>query len=285
MTKMSKKLLLQQFKTYIIDRGFSKTTQDTYLRTVEQFLDSGAEVSIDGMMQYLRKVHNAKSTINTKFYILKTFLEFAGVKEQFPKPPKTPKKLPRYLTESEARKMLKVAQQLGKVKEFMILAFMLYTGVRVSELINVRTDDISFEKGTVRIKGKGDKERIVPIPKKYLKALKRYVGKREGYMFLTKYGKPYTRKGIYAIVKKYARLAGIKKDVSPHILRHTFATLALSNGTDSFTIQKILGHSSLATTLKYAHVLVNNMIGAVEGVADAIDFEKGSDKNGQVPGD
>lgn len=275
---MDKESLLEKFGTYIIDRGFSETTQDTYLRTVEQFLDSGAEVSIDGMMQYLRKVHNAKSTINTKFYILKSFLEFAGVKGQFPKPPKTPVKLPRYLTESEARKILKVAQQLGKAKEFMILAFMLYTGVRVSELINIRTDNISFEKGTVRIKGKGNKERIVPIPKKYLKALKRYVGKREGYVFVTKYGKPYTRKGIYAIVKKYARLAGIKKGVSPHILRHTFATLTLSNGTDSFTIQKILGHSSLATTLKYAHVLVNNMIGAVEVVADAIDFEKGERK-------
>jgi len=279
---MDKENLLERFKIYLMDRGFPQTTQDTYLIAVKGFLDSGFDLNANGMMQYLRKLHNAKSTLSTKYYILKSFLKFAGAKEQFPKPPKTPVKLPRYLTESEARKILKVAQQLGKAKEFMILAFMLYTGVRVSELVNVRSEDISFEKGTVRIKGKGDKERIVPIPKKYLKALKRYVGKREGYVFLTKYGKPYMRKGIYAIVKKYARLAGIKKDVSPHILRHTFATLALNNGTDSLTIQKILGHSSLTTTLKYAHVLVNNMIGAVEGVADAIDFEERGDKNGQV---
>ena len=283
MKKMNneKTKLLADFNLYLTDRGFSETTKATYIGTVKAFLKSDLTLNADGMMKYLRILNNSKNTIQTKFYILKSFLSVSGLENNFPKPPKKSINLPRYLTESEAKKILRVASQLGDAKAFMILSFMLYTGVRVSELVGIEIKDISFENSTVRIRGKGDKERIVPLPQKYLKLLKKYTGKRTGYLFLTRRKNSYERFGIFAMVKKYARLAGIKKNVSPHILRHTFATLALSNGTDPFTIKEVLGHSSLNTTLKYAHVLTKNMSKAVESVADAINIGEieGGEKN------
>lgn len=274
---MDKELLLEKFKTYIIDRGFSKTTQDTYLRTVKAYLNSGFDLSAEGMMQYLRNLNDSKNTINTKFYILKTFLSVLNLESQFPKAPKVSKLLPRYLEESEAKKLLKTALKFKDIKAFTIIAFLLYTGVRVSELVKVRVEDISFENNTIRVRGKGDKERLVPISKDFAKMLKKYAKGKTGILFTTKFGKPYTRQGIYNIVEKYAYRAGIKKNVSPHILRHTFATIALNNGSDPFTIQAILGHESLNTTLKYAHVLTKNLKQTAEHVANAIKIEGGSD--------
>ena len=263
----NKEDLVGKFYEHLLSRGYSELTCSLYVSVVENFLKSGNPLTVKGAEEYLRSLNNSKNTLQTKFYILKSFLEFAGCKDTFPKAPKGSIKLPHYLTESEAKRMLRTAQKMGDVKAFMILSFLLYSGVRVSELIQMKTEDISFTDGTVKIHGKGDKERIVPLPKNFVKLLKKYVGKRDGYVFITKYRAPYTRFGVYKIVKKYARLAGIRKKVSPHVLRHTFATLALNNGVDPFTIKELLGHNSINTTLKYAHVLASSMAKAVESVA------------------
>ena len=183
--------------------------------------------------------------------------------------PKLPKKLPNYLTEEEVKKLLDVRLDTPYSYRNKAMFELLYaTGLRVSELINLKFNDIDFKNDFIRVLGKGTKERIVPINEDAEKWLSIYLdkyrflllkGKNSDYLFISNALKPISRQGFFKIVKQEVKLSGITKNVSPHVLRHSFATHLLNAGIDLRVIQELLGHSDIATTQIYTH-LVNEKI-------------------------
>ena len=174
--------------------------------------------------------------------------------------PKLSEKLPVVLTDEEIKRLLEVAEG---IKDKLLLEMFYATGMRVSEMVSLKVEDIDYNDGWVRIFGKGSKERFVPVGKNILKLLKKYVEEKKlepnEYLFSKSNGKPLTRVSVWKIVKKYSQKAGINKKVAPHTLRHTFATHLLENGADLRSIQELLGHSNIDTTQIYTHVNRKNL--------------------------
>lgn len=178
--------------------------------------------------------------------------------------PKLSKKLPNYLTIEEVDRLLNI--NTTKVYDYRNKAMMetLYAcGIRVSELCNIKLSDIDFNEYTIKIFGKGSKERIVPINESSMEALKIYINdyrpfllktKVSDYVFINNFGNVISRVGFFKILKKLCKDAGIEKDVSPHTLRHSFATHLLNNGANLRVIQHLLGHSNITTTQIYSHL-------------------------------
>ena len=178
--------------------------------------------------------------------------------------PKLSKKLPNYLTIEEVDRLLNI--NTTKVYDYRNKAMMetLYAcGIRVSELCNIKLSDIDFNEYTIKIFGKGRKERIVPINESSMEALKIYINdyrpfllktKVSDYVFINNFGNVISRVGFFKILKKLCKDAGIEKDVSPHTLRHSFATHLLNNGANLRVIQHLLGHSNITTTQIYSHL-------------------------------
>lgn len=181
--------------------------------------------------------------------------------------PKMWRLLPDFLSFAEIESMLKVFPDTGKdplvFRNRTLLEVMYACGLRVSEVANLRTDNILSDQAILRVIGKGDKERIVPIGRKALDLLEKYVSEirpqlvvsvTEPTIFLSKTGKPLNRERIWAIVKDAALRAGINKNIFPHTLRHSFASHLLENGADLRIIQEMLGHADISTTQIYTHV-------------------------------
>ena len=185
------------------------------------------------------------------------------------KSPKLPNKLPNYLTEEEINKLLNV--RLEKPYDYRNKAMLetLYaTGLRITELINLKFNDIDLENCYLRVIGKGSKERIVPLSDIAIKYLNIYINnyrsiildnKNSDYLFISNAKNKITRQGFFKIIKQQARICGLTKEISPHILRHSFATHLLHHGADLRVIQELLGHSDISTTQIYTH-LANNKI-------------------------
>jgi len=179
------------------------------------------------------------------------------------------KKLPNFLTEEEIDKLLDI--KLVKPNDYRnkaILEVMYATGMRVSELVNLKVFDISFDDCYIRVLGKGRKERIVPLGNTALKYLKIYIEEKRNYLlkkkdseyvFISSYGTKITRQAIFKFIKEQAKLKGIDKEISPHSIRHSFASCLLKNGANIRVIQELLGHSDLQTTEIYTH-LINEKI-------------------------
>ena len=181
--------------------------------------------------------------------------------------PKLWRLLPDFLSFAEIESMLKAFPDSGKdplvFRNRTLLEVMYACGLRVSEAADLRTDNILADQAILRVTGKGDKERIVPIGRKALDLLLKYlsdirpqlvVSPREPTIFLSKNGKPLNRERIWAIVKETAVRAGINKNIYPHTLRHSFASHLLENGADLRIIQEMLGHADISTTQIYTHV-------------------------------
>ena len=178
--------------------------------------------------------------------------------------PKLEKKLPSFLTIEEVDRLLNINPV--KIYDYRNIAMMetLYaTGIRVSELCNMKISDIDFNECTIKIFGKGSKERIVPMNDSTYNALKNYIDnyrpfllktKVSDYVFINNFGNVISRVGFFKILKKLCKDAGINKDVSPHTLRHSFATHLLNNGANLRVIQHLLGHSNITTTQIYSHL-------------------------------
>lgn len=178
--------------------------------------------------------------------------------------PRLPKKLPEFLTIEEVDKLLNIVPT--KIYDYRNIAMMetLYaTGIRVSELVNMKISDIDFHECFIKIFGKGSKERIVPINESAYNALKNYIDnyrifllktKPSEYVFINNFGNKISRQGFFKILKKLCKDAGINKEVSPHTLRHSFATHLLNNGANLRVIQTLLGHSNITTTQIYSHL-------------------------------
>jgi integrase/recombinase XerD len=179
--------------------------------------------------------------------------------------PKLPRALPKTLTEQHVERLLgapDVALPLG-VRDRAMLETLYATGLRVSELVTLKTGQVSHDMGLVRVLGKGSKERLVPLGEEALHWVKRYVaegraqllkGRLVDDLFVTAHGAAMTRQAFWHLIKRYAAQAGVTSPVSPHTLRHAFATHLLNHGADLRVVQLLLGHSDVATTQIYTHV-------------------------------
>jgi len=269
---MSKEL--EAFIEYlIIIKGLSKNSVEFYRKDLiqfEEFLNSSViKASTDDVINFLteiKKVEDGKiknqRTLNRKLSSINAFFKFAykedwiDKKLRIPqiKPPKT---LPKFLTNKEINKGLELIEldTWRGLRDKALILFLYATGLRVSEAMNAKKSDI--ENGWIRVRnGKGDKERLVPIAPIALKSLNEYLAKREfrsDYLFINSRGGQLSRISAFMITKKYL-------NVSPHILRHSFATSLVLGGADLRVVQELLGHSSLLTTQIYTHIQKENLL-------------------------
>ncbi len=179
--------------------------------------------------------------------------------------PRIARSLPGSLSENEVIHLLDVPETLHPLgfRDRTMLELLYATGLRVSELVNLTFQQINLRQGCLRITGKGDKERLVPVGEEALSWLEQYLqgarqsilaGQQSDYLFVTARGSSMTRQAFWHIIKRYAKQAGIDKPLSPHTLRHAFATHLLNHGADLRVVQLLLGHSDLSTTQIYTHI-------------------------------
>jgi len=259
--------IAQSFRNRLYANGKSKNTVKMYGYIAQKYLEfikfdkrKITRESIEDFKEYLSlELGYSKTSIYLYVRALQAFLDFLEVRDLGPlNPPKRPQKVPNYLVETEVSKML---DSCRNNKEKLIVELLAYTGVRVSELCSIRVSDIDLENKSLKIRGgKGDKDRlvifsdkIVPDLKKYIMEIKERKGKAE-FLFPTAKSKKISPVTVERIIRNLARRAGINKKVTPHVLRHTFATSLLRNGADIRIIQVLLGHASISTTQIYTHV-------------------------------
>ncbi len=276
--------VIAEFIDYLsVERGLAANTLDSYSRDLKhftKFLEKGSASSWDTVsrhtiaayLAHLKKEGKAPATIARRLAALKSFYQFL-VRERYIQrdptlnlqSPKMEKKLPQVLTVKEVERLLgqpDTRTPAGK-RDKAMLELLYATGIRVSELVSLNMRDINVDLGYVRCYGKGSKERIVPMGSMAVRSLRDYIkegrpellrNEGEQSLFLNHHGKRLTRQGFWKIVKKYAREARIRKPITPHTLRHSFATHLLENGADLRSVQEMLGHSDISTTQIYTHL-------------------------------
>lgn len=282
---------IAQFQNYLLtERRVSQNTFAAYRQDVNQlieFLDKEriglSTVTPQNLKKFLKHLRDAGLTaksISRKISSIKLFFEFAHNRFKLKNSaqglvfPKVEKTLPNFLTEQEIQKLLSAANKDVTPKGIRnkVMLYLLYaSGMRVSELVNMTTDQIHFDTGFIQLVGKGHKERVIPLPKNILEMLRQYlevvykqlipekisnIGKKN-YLFPAVYNnaiKPISRQLFWVTLKKILSLAAIFKNVSPHSLRHSLATHLLKNGADIRSLQMLLGHENLATVQIYTHL-------------------------------
>jgi len=287
MEETAQRFYLERFEDYLrFERGLSPTTAAAYATDLAQLVayleengfDSPRPVAADDLREFiyeLKETGRAASSIRRKVSALRSYFGFLlaeGVLEDDPSEllegPKTGRRLPTVLTRSEIETLLTPPEGDDplEVRDWAILEFMYATGVRISELINLNMRDVDLEERLVLVKGKGSKERIVPFGRAAGEALALYLreirpalseaGSRKagGALFLGRRGRALTRKGAWDIVRRQVLAAAIQKRVTPHTLRHTFATHLLEGGADIAAVQEMLGHADISTTQIYTHL-------------------------------
>ena len=274
---------LEQFRDYLaLEAGNSRHTVDNYLRDVRRLAEYAAgkgarapdqvtAVQLREFIYFLKDLGLASATIRRQISALRTYFRFLVGEGHAARDPserlETPKQwrtLPAVLTVAEVEKLLEPAtDEPLAMRDRALLEFAYATGARVSEVVGVKLQDLVYEEGLVRVFGKGAKERVVPIGRRALGAVALYArevrpsldkGKGKGVLFLNARGTPLSRVGAWGIIKQAARRAGLTKRVTPHTLRHTFATHLLEGGADLRAVQEMLGHADLSTTQLYTHV-------------------------------
>jgi tyrosine recombinase XerC len=178
--------------------------------------------------------------------------------------PKQEKTLPKFLTETDVVSLIEAPDEtkVPGLRDRAMLETLYSTGMRISELVGLREDDIDFIGGTVKVYGKGKKERLLPIGDRALKAIRNYLEKRGAAsraVFLNKNKKALGVRGFRKILDKYVRQASLKEHISPHTLRHSFATHLLNRGADLRSVQELLGHANLSTTQIYTHLTTEKL--------------------------
>jgi len=279
---------LQSFLSHLgVERGLSKNTIASYRRDLEKlidFLDSkGLKIEASGeealreFISLKRKTGLAESSIARLTVAIRSFFKFLakdqGVADYAREllPPAIPKRLPKALTVDEINSLLSAPSEEGLgIRDRALLELLYATGARVSEIIALNVDDVRASDEsitTIRLFGKGKKERIVPMGSYAKKALDQYLTrvrrgllkKNESALFLNARGSRLTRQSAWAIVLEAAKRAGIKREISPHALRHSFATHLLDGGADIRVVQELLGHASVTTTQIYTLVTIDKL--------------------------
>ncbi len=274
---------IEEFIKFLqVERAASAHTLRAYRKDLKDFfafIDKDVkEVSLSdirGFVAYRLKEGKKASSVSRQLATLRTFFRYLhreGVIARNPARlvpgPKKGVNLPRFLDIDEVFGLVEKPDGFGfrYARDRAILELLYGCGLRVGEVAQLKTEDINLKEGLVKVKGKRKKERIVPVGDKALDALKTYMIERAlmrkstDYLFLNRFGTPLTDRGIRNIVVKYANEVGISGKVSPHTLRHTFATHLLQSGADLRDIQELLGHSSLSSTQVYTHLDLTHLI-------------------------
>jgi len=272
--------LINEFTEYLlIDKKYSENTINSYKNDLKKFqnyfinttIDNINEQKIKEYLKNLSKENNETKTISHNISTLRSFYKFLLIEKKINKNPmewielpKIKKTLPKTLSIDDINKLLdfKLKDSFSYRNKAM-LELMYSSGLRVSELVNVKINDIDNELCVIRVMGKGNKERIIPIGDYAIKYIDIYSKEHRNklikkqyndYLFLNNHGKKMTRQGFFKIIKNIAKIQNIKTEFSPHTLRHSFATHLLNGGADLRSIQEMLGHSDISTTQIYTHV-------------------------------
>ena len=271
---------IEKFIRYLeIERNYSRHTILNYqldLGNFARFLGEAPLEKVDYLalrkyLAQLKQKNESSRSIARHLSALRSFFKFL-VREGYLKnnpiaglsSPKLDKHLPQFLTEEEINQLINavVAEDERSLRDRAILETFYSTGIRISELVGLSLEDVDFISGIVKVMGKGKKERIVPIGECAIRAIRNYLDKRKketNAVFLNKNGRRLSDRGVRGIVAKYLRLASIKQGISPHTLRHSFATHLLNHGADLRSVQELLGHVNLATTQIYTHLTTERL--------------------------
>ena len=272
--------LIDEFLRYlIIDKGYSTNTVESYKNDLNKFSlfnknKNIKDITSTDLKEYVKYLNNELSSsrsISRNISCIKSFYKFLNIEKYINDnpsdvlyEPKIKKSLPNTLTEDEVVSILDIKLETPyDYRNKAMLELMYATGLRVSELVNLKLQDIDFSEDLIRTFGKGSKERVIPMGdyaslylKKYIYDYRSLMLKKRPceYVFLNNHGLGLTRQAYFKTIKEIARIKGIKKDISPHTLRHSFASHMLKYGADLRTIQELLGHSDISTTQIYTHI-------------------------------
>lgn len=295
--------LIDTFMNYLsVERGLTRNTIISYQRDLNSYVDfldlshidalsKATKDDIINFMLYLKDRGLNSNSIARRLTAIKVFHRFLS-RERVLKAdptilidsPKLWKKIPETLTYNEVNALLNQPNIRDKqgIRDKAVLEALYATGMRVSEAVNLKTDNVNLDIGFLRCIGKGNKERIIPVGAKAINSIRRYLGisrphllnpvrntkaskgeikisngvknKESEFLFLNRFGKKISRQSLWKLIKKYAKVAGIKKSIRPHTLRHSFATHLLERGADLRSVQEMLGHTNISTTQIYTHI-------------------------------
>lgn len=269
---------IEEFIDYLrFERKYSENTISSYKRDLNKMniyiKKEFTKLNKKDIQNYIQKLSKEENTSSVSRCIstLKSFYKFLEINKYTNSNPlttitnpKTQKKLPKVLSEEEIDKLLDINLNTNfDYRNKAMLELMYSSGLRVSELVNLKVNDIDLVNSSVRIFGKGSKERIIPLNDYATIALKNYIlyyrtslfkHGENNYLFLNNHGNKMTRQGFFKILSKIAKEKNIKTELSPHTLRHSFATHLLKHGADLRSIQELLGHSDISTTQIYTHI-------------------------------
>lgn len=278
------KELLDEFLNYLsVERGLSKNTVSSYRQDLFRFInyleskgikdiDKAKRQDVSDHLLHLKDNGLSSNSISRALAAIKIFYRFlvrerlakddvAGILES----PRLIRPLPNVLTAGEVDKLLSatdIRDWMG-IRDKAALELIYATGMRVSEIVELSTEGLNLDVGFIKCKGKGGKERIVPIGKEAKNSISKYIEKvrprllkqrEDSHLFLTRLGKKVSRQSFWKMIKRYAKIARIKKGITPHTLRHSFATHLLERGADLRVVQEMLGHADISTTQIYTHI-------------------------------
>jgi len=280
---MASKQLIDEYRRYLLlEKGLSKNSIDAYLRDLSKLISFAESknisleiIELHHLEQYLAELYDNEISPRSLSRIIsgnKSFFRFMVLNQyrkdnpaELLESPKLGHKLPIVLSVEEIDQILSVIDLSTPegTRNYAIIETLYSCGLRVSELTNLRFQDLYFEEGFIRVEGKGSKQRLVPISETAIDKIKNWFEHRkhiiinkgsEDIVFVSPKGKAISRITIFYHVKQYAEMAGIKKDVSPHVFRHSFATHLLERGANIRVIQEMLGHEKITTTEIYTHL-------------------------------
>lgn len=284
------KKLINEFINYLsVERNLAMNTLESYGRDLRQYsqyleqdpanLDTASRQTIVNYMLHLQRQGKATATIARRLAALKAFYQFL-VREKYVEEdptanlesPKLEKRLPRVLSVREVEVLLQQPEpgQPGGLRDRAMLELLYATGIRVSELVKLNVDDLNLDLGCIKCQNeRHSKERLVPMGSLAIRSCREYLenGRSklvkdagENALFVNHHGRRLTRQGFWKIVKKYAEDARIDKEITPHTLRHSFATHLLENGADLRSVQEMLGHADISTTQVYNQLAMKGRI-------------------------
>ena len=281
---------MDNYYQYIVaEKGLSLLSAKAYLEDINHFIkdyrlnnikdtDQLKSDDLSNFLQYEIKNGKSITTSLRRLSSLKGFFMFL-IKEgiidiplEEVEAPKKPFHLPTLISLEEVEALLDAPniEKDDELRDRAMLELMYASGLRVSELLNVKRGDVDLKLNIVTVMGKGGKQRKIPFGEyasdyiaKYINDVRsKNINSKSSYLFLSKYGEPLSRQHFFKQIKKYAMIAGIKENISPHTLRHCFATHLLNNGADLRVVQEMLGHSNIATTQIYTHVTSKRIVEA-----------------------
>ena len=279
--------LFEEFLNYLsVEKGLAQNTLDAYRQDLMRYgaflkkekISDWSKVSRMHILKFLNaesKRGLESSSIARGLVSVKLFHRFLTKERYVPsditsvlESPKLWKKLPHFLTAQEMDSLLKIpdTKKPGGIRDLALLECLYATGMRVSEITELPVEHVYLDNKFIKCRGKGDKERLVPLGSVAVSACQTYLTRvrsklktRTNHFFLGRSGGGLTRQFVWQMIKKYARLAGITKEITPHTFRHSFATHLLERGADLRVVQELLGHADISTTQIYTHVSGNRL--------------------------